>query len=91
MLPSAVSVDIEDDRMGMELRRGVAFDRTAAVMLELGDSPCARRLCRDVAADPRLRVLLHLVERDRHTLPMGLSHPVVAANQAPSERQISAR
>ena len=73
--------------MRVQLRRGIAVDRTAAVVLELGDGPRARRLRRDVAADARLRVLLHLVERRAHALPVGLSHAVVAANQAQSARR----
>jgi len=50
-------------------------------MLELRDNPLARRLRGDVAADARLRVSLHLVERRAHTLSVGLTHAVVAANQ----------
>src|ERR1017187_5442309 len=41
-----------------QLRRGVAVHRTAAVVLELGHHPCARRLCWSIAADARLRVFL---------------------------------
>ena len=72
---------IEDDHMRMKLRRGIPVNRSAAVMLELGDGPRARRLRRDVAADPRLHILFHLIERDLHALPVRLSDAVVAANQ----------
>ena len=50
-------------------------------MLELGDGPLARRLRWDIAAHARLRVFLHLVESNTHTLPVGISHPVVTANK----------
>ena len=72
---------VEDHRVRVQLRRGVSIDRTAAVVLELRHHPRARRLCRCVAADARLRVLLHLIERNAHALPMRFFHAVVAANQ----------
>ncbi len=50
-------------------------------MLELGDGPLARRLRRNIAAHARLRILLHLVKRSAHALPMGISHSIIAANQ----------
>ena len=72
---------IEDHRVRVQLRRGVTIDRTAAVVLEPGHRPRARRLRRSVASDARLRVLFHLVQSHAHALPMGLSHAIVAADK----------
>src|ERR1039458_7536314 len=84
--------------MRVQLRRRVAVHRTATVVLEPGRHPCARRLSRCIAADPRLRVFLHLIERYLHALLVRLFYPLVAAYQCfqrdrlrRAERRIPAR
>ena len=72
---------IEDHRVRVQLRRCITVNRSAAVVLELGDGPHASGLRRDIAAHARLRVLLHLIKCRAHALSMRVSHAVVAANQ----------
>lgn len=49
---------IEDHRMGMKLRCGVAFDWTCSIVLESSGDELAGGLRRTHIADPRLRVPL---------------------------------
>ncbi len=67
--------------MRVKLRRGVAVHRTAAVVLELGGGPFAGGLRRSVAADPRLRVFLDLIDGDTYALAVRLPHSLVTAHQ----------
>ena len=57
--------DIEDDGMGMKLRRNVTIDRAGGVMLELGGNELGRGFRRMVPADARLRVVFKLLKCDR--------------------------
>jgi hypothetical protein len=50
-------------------------------MFELRRGPCACGHGGNVAAHARLDVLLHLIERYIHTLPVRLPHAVIAAYQ----------
>src|SRR5208282_516289 len=72
---------IEDDGMGVKLGSGVAIDRAGGVMLELCRYEFAGGFGGVVAADPRLGVPLQLGDSSGHCLPMGFSHPLIAANQ----------
>ncbi len=82
VVPSRALSDIEDDGMGMKLRRGVAIDGPRCVVLEFCDDELAGGLGGMIAADPRLRVPLQLAEsgRDRHAV--SLADPAVAANKS---------
>ena len=73
---------IEDDRMGMELRRNIAIHRASGVMLEFGGDEFAGGLRWMVPADARLRVVLELFEGDADALAVRLAHPVIAADQS---------
>ena len=67
--------------MGVELRRGVAFDRPRGIVLEGSRNEFACRLRRMDVADPRLGVPLQLGESHAHAFPMRLSHPLIAAHK----------
>ncbi len=73
--------DIEDDGMGVELRRGVAVYRARRVVLELCSDEFAGGLGGIVAADPRLGVPLQFVQRGCDGGAVSLPHPIVAADQ----------
>ena len=72
---------VEEHRVRMKLRRGVAIHRPRAVMLELRHRPLASGLGRSVAADARLNVVLHLIERRPHGLTMRFSDPFIATHE----------
>ncbi len=57
--------DIEDDGVGMELRRNVAIDRAGGVVLELGGDEFGRGFGRMVPADAGLRVHFKLLQARR--------------------------
>src|ERR1700686_4022010 len=73
--------DVEDNGMGMKLRRRVAIDRPGGIVIEGGGDEFPRRLRGMHIADPRLRVPLKFLKRYANALPMGLSHPVIAAHK----------
>ena len=73
---------IEDDGVGMELRRNVTIDRAGGVVLELGGDEFGRGLGRMVPADAGLRVILELLKRHSNALTVGHAHVVVAANKS---------
>ena len=72
---------IEDHGMGMKLRRRVAINGPRGIVLEGGGDEFPRRLRGMDIADPRLRVPLKFLKRHADTLPMGFSHPVIAAHE----------
>ena len=72
---------IEDHDVRVQLGRGVAVDGPRAVVFEGGGDPLPRRLGGMIAADARLDVRFHLVERHRDARPMRLAHAVIAADQ----------
>ena len=82
--------DIEDDGVGMKLRRGVAIDGPRCVVLEFCDDELAGGLGGMIATEPRLRVPLQLAEsgRDRHAV--SLADPAVAANKRGQAKPTSA-
>jgi hypothetical protein len=55
--------DIEDDHMGVKLRRGISIHGTATVMLKLRGDPSASCFWRMVSANARLDVSFQLVKR----------------------------
>ena len=59
---------VEDDGMGMELRRDIAIDRAGRVVLKLGGNKFARGFGRMVAADAGLRVVFELLKRNADAL-----------------------
>jgi len=67
--------------MGMELGRGVAFNRAGGVMLEGRGGKLPRRLRRADIADSRLGIPLQLGQGRADALPVRHSYPVVAAYQ----------
>ena len=73
---------VENHRMGVKLRRSIAFDGPGGVVLEGGGDKFARRLrCVDVA-DPRLGdTAPSSPKRHADTLPVRLSHPLIAAHK----------
>ena len=73
---------IEDDGVGVELRRGIAIDGTRGVMLELRGDELAGGFGGMVAADPGLRVPLQFVQSDVDGLAVRLADPVIAADKS---------
>jgi hypothetical protein len=67
--------------MGVELRRGVAFNRPRGVVLKGSRNEFACCLRRVDVADPRLGVAFQLGQGDTHTFPMRLSHTPIAADK----------
>src|SRR5882724_9909049 len=53
--------DVENDRVGMQLRRDIAIDRAGGIVLEFGGDKSARSFGRMIAADASLRVVFELV------------------------------
>ena len=72
---------VEDDGMGMELRRNIAIHRAGGVMLEFGGDEFARGLRRMVPADAGLRVVFKLFKGSADALAVRLTHAVVAADK----------
>jgi len=71
---------IEDDGVGVKLRRSIAVHRTGSVMLKGGCDELAGRLrCMDVA-DARLRITLQFTERDADAFTVRLPHAIIAAH-----------
>ena len=73
--------DIEDDGMGMELRRNVTIDGAGSVVLELGGNELGRGLRRMVPADACLRVKFKLFKREVHALAMGVTNAIIPADK----------
>ena len=73
--------DIEDDGVGMELRRNVTIDRAGGVVLEFGGDEFGRRFGRMVAADAGLRVHFKLLQGDANALAVGHADVLIAANE----------
>src|SRR5271170_7647237 len=71
--------------MGVELRCCVAVHRAGGIVLEGSRNEFACRLRRVDVSDPRLRVSFQLSQGNTHTLPMRLSHALIAADKG-SER-----
>src|SRR5271157_5685801 len=67
--------------MGMKLGRSIAIDRPCGIVLEGGGNKFAGRLWGMDIADSRLRVSLKFLKRRTYTLPMSLSHPIIAAHK----------
>ena len=73
--------DIEDDGVGMKLRRGITIHRTGGVVLELGGHELLCSFGRMIAADPRLRVPLQFIQGSRDCGAMRFPNTFIAANQ----------
>ena len=67
--------------MGVELGRGVAFNRAGRVVLEGRGGKLPRRLRRADVANSRLGVPLQLGHGRANALPVRHSYPVVAADK----------
>ena len=72
--------DVENNRVGMQLRRNIAIDRARGIVLELGGDKLARGLGRMIAADASLRVVFELVEGNADAFPMRFPDAVIATN-----------
>jgi len=72
---------IEDHRMRVELRRGIAIDGPRRVVLEGRGGELPRRLRSMDVANPRLRVVLDLAQGHVHALPVRLPHSLIAADK----------
>ena len=72
---------VEDDGVGVELRRGVAVHRPGGVMLELRRDELPGLLGGVVAADPRVSVLLQLFKCRRDGGSVSLFDPLVSSDQ----------
>jgi hypothetical protein len=72
---------IEDNGMGVELRRGIAGDGPRGVVLEGRGGELAGQLRRIHIAEPGLRVSLQLAQSDSNTLPVRLADPLIASHQ----------
>ena len=72
--------DVEHNDVGVKLGRGVAIDRSGAVVLELGRHPLTRGLGRMIA-EARLCEPLEFIERDRDARSMRVADPGIAAHQ----------
>src|SRR5262245_47567832 len=71
--------------MRMQLRRGVAVDRSTTVVLKGGRDPPTRGFRRMITADSRLHVPFGLVEGGRDTGTVDLADPIIATDER-SER-----
>jgi hypothetical protein len=70
---------IEDDGMGVKLRRSITVNRAGSVMLEGGRNKLASRLrCMDVA-DTRLRVTLQFSKCNADAFPVRLPDTLIAS------------
>jgi hypothetical protein len=72
---------VENHGMGVELGRGVAFNRAGRVVLEGRGGKLPRRLRRADVANSRLGIPLQLGHGRANALPVRHSYPVVAADQ----------
>ncbi len=81
-MPVPAFGEIEDDSVGVELRRGVAIDGAGGVVFELGGNELARTLSSIITADPRLRVPLQFGERNGHSVTMRFPHAVISTDQS---------
>jgi hypothetical protein len=82
--------DIEDDGVGMELRRNVAIDRAGGVVLELGGDEFGRGLGRMVAADAGLRVVFELLQGNADALAVRFADTSSPPTSAVSETDLGA-
>ena len=82
---------VEEDDMGMQLRRGVAVNRPCGVVLELRSGPITRVLRWIVAAHSCLNVRLHLVDGNADSLAMCFPHPFVASNEGSHRHTLGRR
>jgi hypothetical protein len=73
--------NIEDDGVGVELGSRIALDGPCGVMFEGSDHKLPGHLRSVDVADPRLGVLLQLSQSHAHTLSVGLSDTVIAADK----------
>ncbi len=80
-LPVFTLGHVEDDGMGVELRRGIAIDGPRRVVLEGRGGELTRRLRGMHVADPRLGVVLDLAQRHADALPVRLPHPLISADK----------
>ena len=72
---------IENDRMSMKLRRGVAIHRTGSVMLEGSGNELGRRLGRVDIADACLRIPLQFAKCYADALTVRLAHLRITADK----------
>jgi hypothetical protein len=73
--------DVEDNGVGVELRRGVAVDGSGGVMLEGRGGELAGRLRLPDVADPSLGVPFQLSQSDPNAIAVRLAHSVVSSDQ----------
>ncbi len=73
---------VEDDGVGVELRRGVAIHRSGGVVFEGCSNEPSCRLSGIVAADPRLGEPLQLGQCNAHGVAVGLSNSLIPAHQS---------
>ena len=76
-LAGAILGHIEDDDMGVQVGRGVAFDRACGIVLEGGRDPLACRFRRMHTPLTRLYIFLNLIERHVDRRLVGLANPFV--------------
>src|SRR5208282_2221198 len=72
---------VENNRMGMELRRDIAIDRAGGIVFELCGDKLARSLGRMIAADAGLRVVFELVKGNANALPMRFADTFIATDK----------
>ena len=82
---------IEDDGVGMKLRRDIAIDRAGGIVLELGGDKLARGLGRMIASDSGLCVTFKLVKGDADAFAVRFADTFIAADKRRQARQIWAR
>jgi hypothetical protein len=65
----------------MHLWRGIPVYRACTVMFETHGDPLTRCFWRTVSSYARLDELLHLVERNFHTIPVSLADGLVTTHK----------
>src|SRR5580704_17346621 len=75
----------------MELWRGISVDRACTVMFETRGDPLTRCFWRTVSSHARLDALLHLVERNLHTIPVSLADGCVTTHEGGQRHALRGR
>src|ERR1700739_2565197 len=73
---------IENDRMGMELWRNIPIHWTSCIVLKFGGDEFPGSLGRMVPADAGLRIVLELFKGCGDTLPVRLTHTIIASHES---------
>ena len=82
---------IENDRVSMKLRRGIAIHRTSGVMLEGRGDELARRLRRMDVADARLGIPLQFIQRYANTFAVRLTYTIIATHKGGERNRLRRR